>query len=114
MAANLFKRMTYVALDQYGVDPMADKAFKIIDQVEGYTEYTVGLHEAENLPLISYNFYDKNKHLWWIIQAYNGVLDITEVTAGTVLRMPSITELTALFAAELRAETISRSGSTEF
>ena len=75
--ANLYRRMTYTVLDEYGVDSLKDKALNVIDQIEDYQEITIGLELEANLPLIAYKFYG-NKDLWWIITAYNGILDINE------------------------------------
>lgn len=111
--ANLYKRSTYVTLDEYGIDPLRDKALNVLDQVTDYVEYTVGLEAQENLPLIAYKRYG-NKDLWWIIAAYNGILDITEVVAGTVLRLPTTQALTSLFVDVLQPGVISPLQGTEF
>lgn len=110
--AGLYKRMTYVTLDEYGVDSLKDRALNIIDQIEDFQEITVGIEMEANLPLISYNFYG-NKDLWWIITAYNAILDINEVTPGTVLQIPSPQALSAVLVEALQEDIISETG-TEF
>ena len=112
--AELFKRSTFVQLDQYGIDPLKDNAFELISQIETYTEYTVDTGTEENLPLIAYKNYG-NKDLWWVIAVFNGVLDISELTPGSKLRLPNISELTFLLSKELNnGSGVTLSGGTTF
>lgn len=109
----LYKRITYSVIDEYGVDPLRDLALNIIDQVEDYIEYTVGMEAESNLPLIAYKHYG-NKDLWWIITAYNGILDINDVSPGSVLRIPSSQQLSSLLTEAKQESLISKTGGTDF
>ncbi len=46
--------------------------------------------EGERLDALSYKYY-KNSEYWWLIVEYNpSVADFTNITPGTILRIPNV------------------------
>lgn len=57
------------------------------------TYHTVTSYEVYRLDLIAYKYY-QNALLWWVIAQANNIRDpFNDVTAGMVLRIPSLTTL---------------------
>lgn len=59
--------------------------------------HTVQMDEVANLPLIAFRWY-KNINLWWLIGMVNGIIDpYLEITAGKIIRMPSLSSIEDYF-----------------
>lgn len=57
------------------------------------TYHKVTSYEAYRLDLIAYRYYN-NALLWWVIAQANDIYDpFTDVTPGTILRIPNLTAL---------------------
>lgn len=98
---NLQSKITPEATDPSGPNPflsVLDSAYsEFDDSLELAGRHTVTVEDAMDLPLISYRWYT-NINLWWIIGAYNGIVDPwLEVLPGRVLDIPSLTSVEAYF-----------------
>lgn len=45
---------------------------------------------------ISYRIYDDTQY-WWVIMLYNGILDVNDITIGTILKYPDQDELDSYY-----------------
>lgn len=62
--------------------------------------YLVKQGDACNLPGIAFKEYG-DKDYWWVIGLYNGIIDpIQDLTPGTLLQLPSITDINTLLSAD--------------
>ncbi len=68
-----------------------------IPKTQNDTFYTVEKGNENRLELISYMLY-KTTQLWWVLASVNNISDpFVEVIAGTILRVPALSELYSYF-----------------
>jgi hypothetical protein len=66
--------------------------------------FVVTSANVANSPGLAYQIYG-DKNYWWIICIYNGILDpIQDLQPGTVLQIPSITNVNSFLTRELVQE----------
>lgn len=100
MSTSLMMRSSHVVVDELGMDPLRDKSFEHIkQQILTWTPYIVSDSDKYNAPLISYNVYE-TPDLWWVILAYNDILDVFTLVPGMQLRIPNQNEVWSALATE--------------
>lgn len=91
---SIYDRVNYYKLgsDKKG-EPSLDllvsdwQAFR--DNIIGGELHTVNQEEENDLPLISYKFYE-TVELWWVIAQYNNIVNpLADVPVGLELRIPT-------------------------
>lgn len=85
---------TFIVVDELGVDPLRNKSYEAIQNVDSFEWYMVKAEEEHNAPLIAYNMY-LNQNYWWHIMVYNDISDMFELKAGMRIKKPSLSLLNA-------------------
>lgn len=63
-------------------------------QPAGYYHVTT---EIRRIDLISYNIYNGDTSLWWVLLYYNGLLSNMEVVNGVILKYPNIKDIELIY-----------------
>lgn len=63
-----------------------------VDKENSEATYIVGVETANRLDLVSYRCYSTAKY-WWVVALANNIIDPFDVPYGTVLRIPSLSQL---------------------
>lgn len=100
---SILNRLTFVVVDELGMDPLRDKSFEAIRSITEWSPYTVTSTDEFNLPLIADRKYGELE-LWWAILIYNGIADSFTVTEGTRLKIPEYGPLVSALSDTLLGE----------
>lgn len=101
MTSSIYDRLSYVAIDKLGVDPLRSKLD--LSAIVTYVEYSVPVEEEYKPDLIAWDSY-KSVDLWWVILKYNNMGSNMELRAGTRIKIPDVTELTSVLLAQTTAK----------
>lgn len=84
--------------DSY-ISPISGNYIRFLSLLKHDNQYLITDSDSSNLPLISFRNYG-NIDLWWVIGVYNGIKNpFTELTAGTLINIPTITSINDYFEA---------------
>lgn len=87
-----YSRTLSVTVDKFGVDPLKDKALDRISAIVDYDLYLVKQQDSGRPDNISHAKYG-NPNFWWIIMAYNGIMNFRDIQAGVTLRIPLMSQV---------------------
>jgi hypothetical protein len=91
-----YLRVHSISVDEYGVDPLRDRALRVLPTIRDYDVHRVTQAQRGALDLISLERYGTDE-LWWVIQAYNGIASYREVVEGLTLKIPRLASVMEIF-----------------
>lgn len=90
-----FDLAKFLSFDEDRFDPLDSFFLLELPNLQSRGQYAVQ-NEVKRPDLISDRFYGTTEY-WWIIMAYNSMLSVEELVAGTVLEIPSEEDISKLF-----------------
>ena len=88
MTTTIVEASSFLVIDELGIDPLRDKSYEAITNVQQFSWHTVKPEEQHNAPLLSYNVY-QNPDYWRIILIYNAILDMFALKEGMRIKIPA-------------------------
>ena len=77
------------------IDPLTSFMLENIKSLPSNGSYMV-LNEEKRPDLLSYKIYEDTQY-WWLLLVYNGILDISELKAGTLIQYPAKEHIEILY-----------------
>ena len=76
-------------------DPMTSQFLYSLKELTSAGQITVTVEEFRP-DLLSYNVYNSCQY-WWILLAYNNIIDVRDLIAGKILLYPSVSDIESIY-----------------
>tara|TARA_Y100001963_G_scaffold158990_1_gene260731 strand:- start:8615 stop:8929 length:315 start_codon:yes stop_codon:yes gene_type:complete len=93
----------FAVFDEYGVDPLKNRFYEIMDNVPVLTTHVVKQDDIGNVDRLSLDFY-KTQSYGFAILAYNGIMHEDDLEIGSLLQIPDISNVKNFVKREMKRQ----------